>query len=445
MHLYGTQAVNGQGHLTIGGCDAVELARNYGTPLYIMDEALMRANCRAWRAAFAAHYPDFTVAYASKAFLCTSMAALAHQEGLFLDVVSGGEITTALRAGVPAAHLVFHGNNKGPDEILLALRAGVGRIVVDSVSELQFLAALAAEAGARPQIQLRLTPGVSAHTHHYISTGQLDSKFGIPIETGDALAAVQEALALDQLELVGLHCHIGSQIFDLEGYRVAVSRMLQFVADARRRTGWTCAELNLGGGLGVRYTAEDDPVSPAKAVEAVCTAVRDGCHAHGLPLPRLMVEPGRSIVGEAGTTLYTIGVIKDIPGVRTYLAVDGGMGDNPRPALYQARYEAAVANRADRPCARIVSVAGRCCESGDMLIWDLAVPAETQRGDVLAVFTSGAYNYSMASLYNRFPRPAVVFVAGGRSELVVRRESWEDVLACDLLPERLSAHQPTAP
>lgn len=437
MHLYGTQTVNDKGHLVVGGCDAVELAREFGTPLYVMDEAFIRQNARAYLQAFRERWDRFAVAYAAKAFFCTAMAALAHQEGLHLDVASGGEIATALAAGVPAERLFFHGNNKSPDELALAVASGVGRIVVDNLYELSLLRAEAARQGARPRIYLRLTPGVSAHTHHYITTGQLDSKFGIPIETGDALAAVREALRAPEVELVGLHAHIGSQIFDLNSFRVAAARMMAFCAAVRRETGWTCSELDLGGGLGVRYTAEDDPRPIEELVAVLTEAVAEQAAALDLPLPRLVVEPGRSIVGEAGVTLYTVGAIKEIPGVRTYLAVDGGMNDNPRPALYQARYEVVVANRMRAERVRRVTVAGRACESGDILVHDADVAADVEPGDVLAVLVTGAYNYSMASTYNRFPRPAVVFVQDGRAEVVVRRETWDDVRAHDVLPPRL--------
>ncbi|MCG0239034.1 MAG: diaminopimelate decarboxylase [Firmicutes bacterium] len=439
MHLYGTQAIDAEGHLTIGGVRAVDLARRFGTPLYVLDEELIRQNCRAYVDAFRSAWPDFIVAYAAKAFLCTAMAALVHQEGLYLDVVSGGELITALRAGVPAERLIFHGNNKTPEELDLALRAGVGRIVVDSFSELDLLADMAAEREVRPRIALRITPGVEAHTHHYIATGQLDSKFGIPIAGGAGLEAVRRALETPAVDLVGLHCHIGSQILDLGGYEVTAARMVDFMAAVQRETGWTCPELNLGGGLGVRYTAEDRAPTPAELVAVLTRTVRARCEAHELPLPRLVVEPGRSIVGEAGTTLYTVGAIKEIPGVRTYVAVDGGMGDNPRPALYQARYDAVVANRAAEPRIRLVTVVGRTCESGDVLIRDLPVPETIARGDILAVQVTGAYNYSMASHYNRFPKPAVVLVRDGEADVVVERETWEDLLRFDRMPERLRA------
>jgi len=437
MHFYGTATRNARGHLAVGGVDVADLAREFGTPLYIMDEALIRRNCRAYVESFREHYPDFDVAYASKAFLCTAMVALAEQEGLALDVVSGGEIATALQAGFPMERTYFHGNNKSGEEIRLALEAGVGRLVVDSTHELHLLEAVAAGAGRRVRILLRVTPGVEAHTHEYISTGQLDSKFGIPIAGGLALAAAREALALPHVELMGFHCHIGSQIFDLQGYRVAAQRMLDLMAAFRSETGIVARELSLGGGLGVRYVEGDRPTSPAELVACISAAVRAGAAERGLPLPRLIVEPGRSIVAEAGTTLYTVGSIKEIPGVRTYLAVDGGMGDNIRPALYQAEYECAVANKLDSPRTRVVTVVGRYCESGDVLLRDVAVAGDVAPGDLLAVFATGAYNFSMASHYNRFPPPPVVFVRDGRADLVVRRQSFAEMAALDLLPERL--------
>ncbi len=437
MHLYGTASRNAQGRLTIGGVDVADLAREFGTPLYIMDEELIRRNCRAYMESFRQHYPDFDVAYASKAFLCTAMAGLVAQEGLSLDVVSGGEIATALQAGFPMERVYFHGNNKTADEIRLALEAGVGRFVVDSTQELQLLNRLAGERGEAARALLRVTPGVEAHTHEYISTGQLDSKFGIPITGGLALAAAQAALGMPNVELTGFHCHIGSQIFDLTGYRLAAERMLAFAAEVREETGFTASELSLGGGLGVRYVEGDAPARPAELIACLADAVRSGAAAHGLPLPRLIVEPGRSIVAEAGTTLYTVGTIKEIPGVRTYLSVDGGMGDNIRPALYQARYECAVANKLDSERGRIVTVVGRYCESGDVLLTDVAVASDVAPGDLLAVFATGAYNYSMASRYNRFPTPPVVFVRDGRADLVVRRETFADMAGCDVLPPRL--------
>ncbi len=439
LNFHGTASSNEQGHLTVGGVDTVDLAREYGTPLYIMDEALIRHNCRAYVNACAKYYPNAEVAYASKAFLCAAMVALVEQEHMSLDVVSGGEIATALKAGFPMAKTYFHGNNKTVEEIELSLKAGVGRIVVDSVHELELLGQIAWKVGITPKIYLRLTPGVSAHTHHYISTGQLDSKFGIPIEMDLAMVATKKALALPHVELAGFHCHIGSQIFDFEGYAVAIRTMLRFVADVKAETGFAAGELNLGGGLGVRYTDEDTPKTPEALVKFLGDAVLSTCAELGLTPPRLTLEPGRSIVGEAGTTLYTIGTVKEIPGVRTYVSVDGGMGDNIRPALYQAVYECAVANKLAVPAEKSVSVVGRYCESGDRLIEDAKMASDVTTGDLLAVFTTGAYNYSMASHYNRYPKPAVVFVSEGKADLVVRRESFEEMSAFDLVPERLQA------
>lgn len=439
MHYYGTAAKNALGHLTIGGVDTADLAKEFGTPLYIMDEELIRKNCRAYVSAFARRYPNAEVAYASKAFLCSAMAALVAQENMSLDVVSGGEIATALNAGFPMERTYFHGNNKTPREIELALSAGVGRIIVDSVHELHLLNRIAGEQGALPKIYLRLTPNVGAHGHHYISTGQLDSKFGIPIETGDAMEATRLALSLPHVELMGFHCHIGSQIHDLEGYRVAARRMLRFIAEAREATGFVAHELNLGGGLGVRYVDSDTPKRPGVLVEFLCDIMEELCAEFELELPKLIVEPGRSIVAEAGTTLYTIGTVKEIPGIRNYISIDGGMGDNIRPALYQAQYECVVANKLTVPADKVVTVAGRYCESGDMLIHDVKVARTVDTGDLLAVFTTGAYNYSMASHYNRYPKPAVIFVADGKAELVVRRESFQEMAAFDLIPDRMKA------
>ncbi|MDB4895357.1 MAG: diaminopimelate decarboxylase [Firmicutes bacterium] len=437
MHFYGTAAKNAQGHLTIGGVDATDLAEKFGTPLYVMDEALVRKNCRAYVQAFKDYYPDAEVAYASKAFLCTAMVALVEQEGLSLDLVSGGEIATALKAGYPMAHTYFHGNNKTVEEIHLALKSGVGRIIVDSVHELELLNLEAGELGITPKIYLRLNPNVSAHTHHYISTGQLDSKFGIPIEMGLAMDATRLALSLPNVALTGFHCHIGSQIFDVEGHRLAASVMIKFLADVKAATGFVTTELNLGGGLGVRYTAEDTPKRPGELIKVQTDSVRAACAEYGVPLPKLVVEPGRSIVGEAGTTLYSIGTVKEIPGIRTYISVDGGMGDNIRPALYQAEYECVVANKVDAPAEKVVTVAGRYCESGDKLIIDAKVADNVDTGDLLAIFTTGAYNYTMASHYNRYPKPAVVFVADGNADLVVRRETFDEMAAFDLIPQRL--------
>lgn len=437
VQLRGTMAVNAAGHLEIGGCDTVELARTFGTPLYVLDEAMVRARCRAYREGFAKAYPNSQVIYAGKALLNTAMCRIVAQEGLFLDVVSGGELYTARVAGFPADRIVFHGNNKSIDELAMALDTGVGRIVVDNFHELDMLDHLTRQKGRGVSVLLRVTPGVEAKTHAHIQTGQEDSKFGFGIADGAARAAVQRVLDSEWLRLEGLHSHIGSQLFDLTSYGGAVRVLFDFLAGLREQTGFVAREVNLGGGLGIRYTKADEPPSPAEYAQSLATFVKDAARAHAYPAPRIFVEPGRSIVGEAGTTLYTIGSSKVIPGVRTYISVDGGMTDNPRVALYGAKYEALIANRAAQPPATTVSVAGKCCESGDMLIWDLDVP-QWAPGDVLAVFATGAYNYSMASNYNRLPRPAMLLVYEGKADVIVERERYEDLVRHDRIPPRLN-------
>jgi len=428
--LRGTMRINERGHLEIGGCDCVELAKEFGTPLYVMDEALIRENCRRYKNAFAQNYPvEARVCYAGKAFLTLAMCRLIDEEGLYLDVASGGELFTALQAKFPAERIYMHGNFKSEEELTLAVRHKIGRVVVDCMEELERLNLIAEKNGTVAEIMLRLTPGVEAHTHEYIRTGQIDTKFGFHIENGVALEAVKKALSLKYLRLHGFHCHIGSQIFEIEPYKIAIEQMFSFAAIARSETGFVMRELNLGGGLGVRYVPEDEPPSIETFIASICEAVKDTASHFGFELPILAVEPGRSIVGEAGTTLYTIGVVKEIPRVRTYVSVDGGMSDNPRPALYGARYFAIVANKANREPNKVVTVAGKHCES-DTLIKDIPL-ADPQPGDILAVFTTGAYHYSMASNYNRFPRPSVVFVKDGKAKLVVRRETYDDLLRCD--------------
>ncbi|GBC99047.1 Diaminopimelate decarboxylase [bacterium HR17] len=429
--LRGTMRINERGHLEIGGCDCVELAQKLGTPLFVMDEALIRDNCRRYKNAFARCYPaEVRIAYAAKAFFVLAMAKLVDEEGLWLDVASGGELFTALQAKFPPQRIYLHGNFKSDDELTMALRHRVGRIVVDSFEELERLNELARHHATVADILLRVTPGIEAHTHEFIRTGQFDTKFGFSLTDGIALEATERALSSPHLRLHGFHCHIGSQVFETEPYRVATEQMFAFADQVRRATGFATAELNLGGGLGVRYTPDDDPPGIETFAAALCAAVQEMAQRFRFDLPTLVIEPGRSIVGEAGTTLYTIGVVKAIPQVRTYVSVDGGMSDNPRPALYGARYFALIANKADQPADKVVTVAGKHCES-DILIRDIAL-ADPQPGDILAVFTTGAYHYSMASNYNRFPRPAVVFVRDGKARLVVRRETWDDLLRCDV-------------
>lgn len=428
--MRGTMRINENGHLEIGGCDCVELAKKFGTPLYVMDETLIRENCRRYKKAFAQNYPAETrICYAGKAFLNLAMCRLIEEEGLYLDVASGGELFTALQAKFPPERIYMHGNFKSEEELTLAVRHKIGRVVVDCMEELERLNSIAERKGVIAEILLRLTPGVEAHTHEYIRTGQIDTKFGFHIENGIAFEAVRKALSLKHLKLHGFHCHIGSQIFEIEPYRIAIEQMFSFAEIVRSETGFSMHELNLGGGLGVRYTPEDDPPSIEIFVSEICQAVKEFADKYKFDFPILAVEPGRSIVGEAGTTLYTVGVVKEIPNVRTYVSVDGGMSDNPRPALYGAKYFAVVANKASQPANKVVTVAGKHCES-DILIKDIAL-SDLQPGDILAVFTTGAYHYSMASNYNRFPKPAVIFVEEGKAKLAVRRETYDDLLRCD--------------
>ncbi|SHF55243.1 diaminopimelate decarboxylase [Desulfofundulus australicus DSM 11792] len=435
MKLHGTMTVNSRGHLEIGGCDTVELASTFGTPLYVVDEELFRQNCREYYRAFTEKY-GAEVIYAAKTLLTLAICRLVDEEGLGMDVVSGGELYTAIKARFPMSRVYFHGNNKSSEELRLALEARVGRFMVDNFYELEMLNRLAGEMRTRADVILRLTPGVEAHTHEYIKTGQIDSKFGLVIDNGQALAGVRRALEMENIILHGLHCHIGSQIFELDSYAHAAGIMMDFAARVARETGWAPAELDLGGGLGIYYTEGDEPRPVAEYADVIMRAVREKALAHGLPVPRVIVEPGRSISGPAGTTLYTVGAVKDIPGVRKYVAVDGGMGDNPRPALYQSRYEACLANKAAAPAEEVVSIAGKCCESGDMLIWDIALP-RVEPGDILAVSCTGAYNYSMSMNYNRLPRPAMVLVRDGQADIIVERETYEDLLRNDVIPERL--------
>jgi diaminopimelate decarboxylase len=411
-----TAAIGDDGRLSIGGCDLGELAERFGTPLFVYDEAHLRARCREAVKAF-----GDGVAYASKAFLCVAMARLAHEEGMHLDVATGGELHVALAAGVPAERLVLHGNNKSLDELRAARQAGVGRIVVDSFDELARLAALHAEDGIVPCILIRATPGVEAHTHEFVRTGQIDSKFGFGVASGDAAAAVARAQDSPAVELMGVHMHIGSQVFVADFFRQAV----EVVAPWIRELG--LPELSMGGGLGVAYVEGED----APSLADWGTAVIDACRDAGIEA-RVLAEPGRSIVAQAAVTLYTVGTIKDVPGVRTYVSVDGGMSDNPRPVLYGSGYEAVLPRAADAPRPRRVTIVGKHCESGDVLVREAHVPEDLVVGDVLATPVTGAYGHSMGSNYNKVPRPAVVFVADGQAREVVRRETLDDLLRHDV-------------
>ena len=435
MKLHGTMQINDKGHLEIGGCDTVELVREFGTPLYVMDEKHFRDNCRSYYQAFTEQY-NAEVLYAGKTLLTLAICRMVDEEGLSLDVVSGGELYTAIQANFPMSRVYFHGNNKSADELRLALEYKVGRIIVDNLYELELLNKLAGEMRTAAKVLLRLTPGVDAHTHEYIKTGHIDSKFGLVVENGQAMEGTRRALELENINLFGFHCHIGSQIFELESYAHAAKVMMEFLSQVRDDTGFEAKELDLGGGMGIYYAEGDQPRPIKEYADTVMEAVKKHAELHNMPMPKVLVEPGRSIAGPAGTTLYTIGAIKDIPGIRKYAAVDGSMGDNPRPALYQAKYEACLANRMNEQTKEVVSIAGKCCESGDMLIWDLPLPA-VKSGDILAVSCTGAYNYTMSMNYNRLPRPAMVLVNDGEADLILRRESYADLIRNDIIPDKL--------
>ncbi|HEY4552088.1 MAG TPA: diaminopimelate decarboxylase [Bacillaceae bacterium] len=431
MYFYGTAKVNAIGHLEIGGTDTVDLARKYGTPLYVYDVELIRERARGFRETFEKMGVTAQVAYASKAFSSVAMLQLAKEEGLSLDVVSGGELYTAMAAHFPADKIHFHGNNKSEEELQMALDCKIGCIVVDNFHELHMLNEMCTERQQSIKILLRVTPGIEAHTHDYILTGQEDSKFGFDLQNGQAETALGIAMESSHIELLGLHCHIGSQIFETTGFLLAARKIIEKLAEWKKVFGFTPSVLNLGGGFGIRYTGEDSPIAPSSYVEEIIKEVRAETERLSLPMPEIWIEPGRSLVGDAGTTLYSVGSSKDVPNIRKYLAVDGGMSDNIRPALYDAKYEAVLANRPQEEPEDVVSIAGKCCESGDMLIWDLPLPAAGSN-DILAVFCTGAYGYAMANNYNRIPRPAVVFVENGEDRLVIKRETYEDLIRLDL-------------
>ncbi len=428
--------VNKDGHLMLGGCDALELAKEFGTPLYVMEEDVIRGVCREYMRTVKTYKGGAKVLYAGKAFMTTAICRLVESEGLGLDVVSEGEIRTAMNAGYDMSKTYLHGNNKTPGDLNIALEAGVGRVVIDSFAEIKLLSRIAKAHGKVQNVSVRIKPGIEAHTHDYIKTGQVDSKFGFGAADGQGMEAVKEILAEPSLNLIGLHCHIGSQIFELQPYRDAVDVMLSFLKSVRDETGFLFTEINFGGGYGIHYLKEDKPFKPGEYIEAMIEEMHRVCAEKDIPLPVFVIEPGRSIVGEAGTTLYTVGDIKHIPNIRTYVSVDGGMADNPRPALYQAKYTCALAGKMNEPDSTVVSIAGRTCESGDMLIWNATLP-EAEAGDVMAVFSTGAYNYSMASNYNMLPHPAVVLVKNGKAELMAARQTCEDLIKNDKVPSWL--------
>ena len=425
-------SVNEKNHLVIGKNDTVELAKEYGTPLYVIDEELLRKNMRVYKNAMDKYYDgNGLVLYANKAFCSLYSTRIANEEGLGIDVVSGGELYTAIKADFPMDKVYFHGNNKTVHELSMAVENRVGHIIVDNIYELELLNEIAKEHGIIQDIMFRIKPGVDAHTHSFIQTGQIDSKFGVALENGEAFEIYKKASEMSNVNPDGLHCHIGSQIFDIEPFEKTAEIMMNFAADLKEKLNLNIKKLNLGGGYGIMYTKEDDPVPYDEYIKNVSEVVKRTAQKRGIDCPFILMEPGRSIVAPAGITLYTVGGVKDIKNVRKYISVDGGMSDNPRYIMYESEYSAVVANNANAKAKEKVTIAGKCCESGDLLIKDTMMP-EINVGDTLAVLATGAYNYSMASNYNRIPKPAVVAVSGGKSKVVIKRETYEDMIRNDL-------------
>jgi len=425
-------SLNNSGNLEFNQCELVKLAQKYGTPCYIFSENIIRRKCRQYTSAFTKKNIDFEVIYSGKAFLVKAICNILKEEGLSLDVSSGGELYTALSAGFPPDKIFFHGNNKSPEEIEFAIKEKIGTIMVDNEYELDLIEQIAKKIKSKIKIMLRVTPGVDTHTHKYIQTGQVDSKFGIDISKVPDF--IKKLLSKEQVSYSGLHCHLGSQIFDLSPYVLAIKEMLKLIQKIKDLEGINTPNLNLGGGLGVKYLESDSPPSIENFVNLIVDNLTKEIRKNNLIMPKILIEPGRSIVAEAGITLYTVGTIKEIPGIRKYLIVDGGMADNPRPILYGAKYEAILVNKIDHPPTEVVTIAGKCCESGDILIKDLKLPSASP-GDLLMVFTTGAYHYSMSSNYNRLPRPTVVLVNQGKDDVIVKRETYTDVIRNDNIPE----------
>lgn len=430
--LYDNLGTNDLGHLTIGGVDTVQLAEEFGAPLYVLDEDQVRANCRTYRQAMARWMPAGSMPlFAGKALCFKGLYPVLEEEGMGADVVSPGEIYTALAGGFPAEKLYFHGNNKTDEDLAYALDNGVGCFIVDNHQELARLNQAAGERGCRQRVLLRVTPGIDPHTLQAINTGRIDCQFGVPIETGQAARFVAEALTMEHLEVEGFHSHIGSQIFEAEPFCDAVDILLDFAQGLRQDLGFVARTFNLGGGFGVRYRESDPVVDIPANIQALSEHLRQGCQEKAYPLPRILLEPGRSIVANAGLTLYQAGGIKTIEGYRSYVTVNGGMTDNPRYALYRSPYTVLPASRMEEPRDFVCTLAGRCCESGDLIQEDILLPRPA-RGDLLAVLSTGAYNFSMASNYNRLCRPALVMVRSGQARLAVRRQTFADLAACDL-------------
>lgn len=423
--------INAAGHLQIGGVDSLELAHRFGTPLVVYDVSKIRQQIQAFRHVFEENHVDYAVSYASKAFAAVAMYQVAATEGAHVDVVSAGELYTAIQAGFPMEQVSFHGNNKSRAELEMAVDHHVGTIMLDNFHEIELLNDVLTAKNSSINVMLRITPGISAHTNKYIQTGQVDSKFGFDLGSGQADQALEKVLANPRMKMRGLHAHIGSQIFELAGFEGVAKKLMEVAAHWKADFNYEAEVVNVGGGFGIRYTKDDHPLKPEEFVDAIVKAIKQEAAKLDLHTPAIWIEPGRSIVGPAGYNLYTVGSRKDVPGLKPYLAVDGGMGDNIRPALYQAEYETVLASDPAAPLKERVRIAGKYCESGDILAQDQALP-DTKPGDVLAMLDTGAYGYAMASNYNRNPRPAVVFVENGKAQLVIKRESLEDLVALDL-------------
>ncbi|MBN2186127.1 MAG: diaminopimelate decarboxylase [Dehalococcoidia bacterium] len=427
-----TAEVDNKGHLCIGGCDVVDLAREFGTPLYLFDEFTLRSKCREFKDRFSKHYANILVIYASKAFLNRALALILKEEGLGLDVVSGGELSIAHSVGFPLDKVYFHGNNKTPEELKLALDWGIGRVVVDNLYELELLNSLTKEKDIRQDILLRITPGVDPHTHQYTTTGTLDSKFGFPLATGQAEEAVKQAMSASNLNLLGFHFHLGSPVSETKPYELAIELVLHFTREVSQKYGPHIDEFSIGGGFAIPSTLDSKEPTVDDYAKALAYKLKSFIPESGLDYPLLIIEPGRAIVGQAGIALYTAGAIKEIPKVRKYVCIDGGMTDNIRPALYGAKYEALVANKALEAEGDIVTIAGKLCESGDILVRNTNL-ASVQSGDIIAIPVCGAYSIPMSSNYNSLPRPAIVMVEKGKARLVRRRESYQDLMKLDVI------------
>ena len=440
MNERNTLKINGKGHLEIGGADTVNLAEKFGTPLYVLDEIHIRNMMRVYKNTIESEYDgNGIVAYASKAFSCKAIYAIAAQEKIGVDVVSGGELYTALKAGFPADSIYMHGNNKLLKELEFALDNRVKTIIVDSYSEADIIDRLAGERNIKQEVLIRINPGVEAHTHAFVQTARTDSKFGFSISDGAAESMTAYVLSKPNLNLKGYHCHIGSQIFEKQSFVLAANKVMDFIAYIRDKLNFTADTLNIGGGFGIWYNDEDPELKLsdyADYLKSLICAIKAKAEQYSLNKPFLVIEPGRSIVGEAGITLYTVGAIKDIVGIKKYLAIDGGMFDNPRYALYQSKYTVLLANRAKEECTEKVTIAGKCCESGDLIAVDVKLP-KAERGDILAVLSTGAYNYSMASNYNRNFIPPVVLVKDGKAEYIIKPQTYEDIVRNDVIPDSL--------